>query len=173
MSPSSRARCLVRIVCPVLWRVGASGSAAAPAGTLTIAMHFTPVTRWLDPAEGESTITPFLLLYALHDGLLKPMPGVGSAPSLAESWSMAKDGLSAEFTLRSSARFHNGDPVTADDVKFSFDRYRGGAAKILKDTVDRKSTRLNSSHLVISYAVFCLKKKKKRKEYREVNVQQD
>jgi len=103
-------------------------------------MHFTPVTRWLDPAEGESTITPFLLLYALHDGLLKPMPGVGSAPSLAESWSMAKDGLSAEFTLRSSARFHNGDPVTADDVKFSFERYRGGAAKILKDTVKEIQT---------------------------------
>jgi len=140
MSPSSRARCLVPIVCTVLWLVGASGSAAAPDGTLTIAMHFTPVTRWLDPAEGESTITPFLLLYALHDGLLKPMPGVGSAPSLAESWSMAKDGLSAEFTLRSSARFHNGDPVTADDVKFSFERYRGGAAKILKDTVKEIQT---------------------------------
>src|SRR5256885_11484872 len=31
-------------------------------------------------------------------------------------------------------------------------------------TTDRKSTRLNSSHLVISYAVFCLKKKKKKKE---------
>src|SRR5258708_29161649 len=31
---------------------------------------------------------------------------------------------------------------------------------------DRKSTRLNSSHQIISYAVFCLKKKKKRNEYR-------
>src|SRR3989454_5122837 len=140
MSPSSRARCLVRIVCPVLWRVGASGSAAAPAGTLTIAMHFPPVTRWLDPAEGESTITPFLLLYTLHDGLLKPMPGVGSAPSLAESWSMAKDALSAEFTLRPGIKFHNGEPVTADDVKFSFERYRGGAAKVLKDSVKEVQT---------------------------------
>src|SRR5499427_6580886 len=75
------------------------------------------------------------VVHTLHDGLLKPMPGVGSAPSLAESWSMAKDGLSAEFTLRSSAKFHNGDPVTADDVKFSFERYRGGGAKVLKDMV--------------------------------------
>src|SRR2546426_11956210 len=39
----------------------------------------------------------------------------------------------------------------------------GGAAK-----VDRKSTRLNSSHLVISYAVFCLKKKKKKKKLAEL-----
>ena len=114
---------------------GASGAWAAPEGTLTFALHFSPVTRWLDPAEGESTITPFLLLYALHDGLLKPMPGSGSAPSLAESWSMARDGLSAEFVIRQGARFHNGDAVTADDAKFSFERYRGGGAKVLKDTV--------------------------------------
>src|SRR5262245_7891705 len=114
---------------------GAPGVYAAPEGTLTFALHFSPVTRWLDPAEGESTITPFLLLYALHDGLLKPMPGSGSAPSLAESWSMARDGLSAEFVIRQGARFHNGDAVTADDAKFSFERYRGGGAKVLKDTV--------------------------------------
>src|SRR5437660_9272525 len=36
-----------------------------------------------------------------------------------------------------------------------------GFAEILPDRVDRKSTRLNSSHVAISYAVFCLKKKKK------------
>jgi len=115
--------------------LGAPEAGAAPEGTLTFAMHFSPVPRWLDPAEGESTITPFLLLYALHDGLLKPMPGSGSAPSLAESWSMARDGLSADFTLRAGIKFHNGDPVTAEDVKFSFERYRGGGAKVLKDAV--------------------------------------
>ena len=110
-------------------------AAAAPEGTLTFALHFSPVTRWLDPAESESTITPYLLLYALHDALLKPMPGAAAAPSLAESWSLAKDGLSADFTLRPGIKFHNGDPVTAEDVKFSFERYRGGAAKLLKDNV--------------------------------------
>jgi len=122
------------VLCAVLL-LAATPAAAAPEGTLTFALHFSPVTRWLDPAEGESTITPFLLLYALHDGLLKPMAGSGSAPSLAESWSMSRDGLSAEFILRPGIKFHNGEPVTADDVKFSFERYRGGAAKILKDTV--------------------------------------
>ena len=129
----------ILIVCAVLWLAGAAPAAAAPEGTLTIAMHFSPVTRWLDPADGESTITPFLLLYALHDGLLKPMPGVGSGPSLAESWAMAKDMRSAEFTLR-RAKFHNGEPVTAEDVKFSFERYRGGAAKVLKDAVKEIQT---------------------------------
>jgi peptide/nickel transport system substrate-binding protein len=109
--------------------------AAAPAGTLTFALHYSLPARWLDPAESESIITPYLTLYALHDALLKPMPGAASAPSLAESWSMAKDGLTVDFTLRNNARFHNGDPVTADDVKFSFERYKGGAAKLFKDTV--------------------------------------
>ncbi len=135
----SRRLILVPIILAALWLTGVLGAAAAPEGTLTIAMHFTPVTRWLDPAEGESTITPFLLLYALHDGLLKPMPGVGSGPSLAESWSMSKDMLSADFTLR-AAKFHNGEPVTADDVKFSFERYRGGGAKALKDNVKEIQT---------------------------------
>ena len=77
-----------------------SSAAAAPEGTLTFAMHFSPVPRWLDPAEGESTITPYLLLYALHDALLKPMPG--TVPR-AEPGRVVVDGQgrpSAEFTLR-------------------------------------------------------------------------
>jgi peptide/nickel transport system substrate-binding protein len=134
-------RAMVRLAALVFTLlVGVTSATAAPDGTLTIGMHFTPVARWLDPAEGESTITPFFLLYTIHDGLLKPMPGVGSAPSLAESWSMSKDMLSADFTLRANARFHNGDPVTAEDVKFSFERYRGGAAKVLKDNVKEIQT---------------------------------
>ena len=138
--PGSRLVLAGAILCAVLGLAEGARAAAAPEGTLTIAMHFSPVTRWLDPTEGESTITPYLILYALHDGLLKPMAGVGSGPSLAESWSMAKDGLTADFTLRSGAKFHNGDPVTAEDVKFSFERYRGGAAKVLKDAVKEIQT---------------------------------
>jgi peptide/nickel transport system substrate-binding protein len=134
MRPFPRALRLVVLLLVALSLVAPGSVAAAPEGTLTIGMHFTPVPRWLDPAEGESTITPYLLLYALHDGLLKPMPGVGSGPSLAESWAMAKDMTSADFTLR-KATFHNGEPVTAEDVKFSFERYRGGGAKVLKDNV--------------------------------------
>jgi peptide/nickel transport system substrate-binding protein len=134
-----RPRPIAALAAALLLSLGASGAAAAPEGTLTFALHFSPVTRWLDPAEGESTITPFLLLYALHDGLVKPMAGTLSGPSLAESWSMAKDGLSAEFVLR-RAKFHNGEPVTAEDVKFSFERYKGGGAKILKDKVKEVQT---------------------------------
>ena len=108
---------------------------AAPEGLVTYAFHVTLAPRWLDPGETESAITSFKVLYAIHDALVKPMPTGQTTPSLAESWAMAPDGLSYTFVLRQNAKFHNGDPVTPEDVKFSFDRYKGGAAKLLKDKV--------------------------------------
>src|SRR2546426_7761559 len=47
----------------------------------------------------------------------------------------------------------------------------GSNAKRKPSPADRKSTRLNSSHLVISYAVFCLKKKKKKREHTAQELQ--
>src|SRR5512132_3650889 len=108
---------------------------AAPEGTMTRGVHVTLAARWLDPSDTEAFITPFMVLYALHDALVKPMPGGDNTASLAESWTMSKDGLTYEFVLRRGVKFHNGDPVTADDVKFSFERYHGAAAKLLKDRV--------------------------------------
>ena len=63
------------------------------------------------------------------------MPGNAFAPSLAESWTASKDGLTDEFVLRKGVRFHNGDPVGAEDVKFSFERYKGSVATSLKTRV--------------------------------------
>src|SRR5262245_37241970 len=102
---------------------------------MTWAVHVSLAPTWFDPAETPGIATPFMVLYALHDGLVKPLPGNAMAPSLAESWSASKDGLHYEFVLRPGVRFHNGDPVTADDVKFSFERYRGAAARLMKDKV--------------------------------------
>src|SRR5437867_6652309 len=109
--------------------------ADAPAGQMTWALHFTLAPTLFEPAETPGLITPFIILYALHDALVKPMPGKNMAPSLAESWSTSSDGLVYEFVLRKGARFHNGEPVTGEDVKFSFERYRGISAKTLKDKV--------------------------------------
>ena len=121
--------------------VGASPAPAAPPdGTLAIGVHVTLVSRWLDPGDTEALITPFMVLYALHDALVKPMPGNINTPSLAESWSLAKDGVTYEFVIRKNAKFHNGDPVTAEDVKFTFDRYKGSGAKLLKEKVKEVQT---------------------------------
>ena len=108
---------------------------AAPEGQLTLALHFALAPAWFDPADASGIITPFWILYALHDALVKPMPGKAMAPSLAESWTVSADGLTYEFVLRKGVRFHNGELLTADDVKFSFERYRGASAKTLKDRV--------------------------------------
>jgi peptide/nickel transport system substrate-binding protein len=129
-----------RRVRSVLWLVlilivSAAPAAAQPAGTVTWGVHVTLATRWLDTAETESEITPFMILYALHDAVVKPMPGNLNAPSLGESWTMSKDGRTWEFVLRKGVRFHNGEPVTAEDVKFSFERYKGGAASLFRERV--------------------------------------
>ncbi len=110
-------------------------ASAAPEGQLTWGVHISLAPTWLDPAEAPGIITPYMVYYALHDALVKPMPGQPEAPSLAESWSVSKDGLVYEFVLRQGVRFHNGEPVTAEDVKFSFERYRGSAKQALKDRV--------------------------------------
>src|SRR5262245_54410205 len=110
-------------------------AAAAPEGQLTLAGTVTIAPTWFEPAETPGVITPFLTLYALHDALVKPMPGNAWAPCLAESWTASKDGLTYEFVLRKGVRFHNGDPVTAEDVKFSFERYKGGGASTLQARV--------------------------------------
>jgi len=116
---------------------GAPGTAfaAAPSGQLIWGIHVSLAPTWFDPAETQALITPFMVLYALHDAMVKPMPGTSQAPCLAESWSASEDGLSYEFVLRKGAKFHNGDPVTAEDVQFSFERYRGASHALMQDQV--------------------------------------
>jgi peptide/nickel transport system substrate-binding protein len=118
------------LVCSVV----VSDLAAKPAGEVRYAIHFTIAPTFLDPAE-TTGITSFLFLYALHDSLVKPMPGDMRTPSLAESWSESDDGLTYDFRLRQGVTFHNGDPLTAEDVKFSFERYRGVSASLFREKV--------------------------------------
>src|SRR6201998_1675 len=115
--------------------VPGSSFAAGAQGQLTWGVHVSLAPTWFDPAETPGMITPYMVLYALHDALVKPMPGQPRGNALAESWSVSKEGLIYEFVLRKNALFHNGDPVTADDVKFSLERYRGTASKLLKERV--------------------------------------
>jgi peptide/nickel transport system substrate-binding protein len=110
-------------------------SAAAQPSQMTWAIHITLAPTWFDPGEHSGIITIMKVLYAIHDAMVKPMPGNRMAPSLAESWTVSKDGLTYDFVLRKGVVFHNGDPFTAEDVKFSFDRYKGAAAKLYKAKV--------------------------------------
>jgi peptide/nickel transport system substrate-binding protein len=109
--------------------------AVGPAGQLTYGVHISLAPTWFEPAETPSLVTPYMLYYALHDAMLKPMPGELMAHSLAESWSATEDGMSYSFVLRDAVTFHNGEKVTAEDVKFSFERYRGASKTPLHDRV--------------------------------------
>jgi peptide/nickel transport system substrate-binding protein len=102
-----------------------------PTGEMTVAWHVTLAPAWFDPAEAPPQITPFGMLYALHEGLVRPLPGQRMGAALAESWTESPDGRIYEFKLRQGLKFHNGDPFTAEDVLFSFERYKGvGAAEL-------------------------------------------
>ena len=126
MSPPATPRArLAAVLIATLLCAGLARPAAAPAaeGELRWALHVTLAAKWLDPAETEAFNTPYMVLYAVHDALVRPMPAGLMTPSLAESWSESKDHLVYTFNLRKNARFHNGDPVTAEDVKYSFEQY--------------------------------------------------
>ena len=90
-------------------RPGPAANAASPEGQLTWGVHISLAPTWFDPAETPGMITPFMVMYALHDAVVKPMPGKPVAPSLAKSWTVSPDGLTYEFVLRKGVKFHNGD----------------------------------------------------------------
>jgi peptide/nickel transport system substrate-binding protein len=108
---------------------------AKPQGQITVGVHVSLAPIWMDPAQTSGIITPYMLLYALHDAMAKDLPGRPQAPCLAESWSVAEDGLTYDFVLRKDVPFHNGEPVTAEDVKFSFERYHGASYALMKERI--------------------------------------
>ena len=119
----------------VIAAAAAAPAGAAPEGQMTWGVHVSLAPTWFDPAETSGIITPFIVLYALHDAMVRPSAGHSMAPSLAESWSVSPDALVYEFVLRRGVKFHNGETVSAEDVKFSFERYRGASSKVLKENV--------------------------------------
>ncbi len=110
-------------------------AASKPEGELTYAMHVTLAPAWFDPGLNTGIISPKMVQYGLHDALFKPMPEGRMTPSLAESYTESPDKLLYEFKLRPGITFHNGQPITAEDVKFTFERYKGAAATLLKEKV--------------------------------------
>ena len=57
----------------------------------------------------------------IYEGLLRYTTGLEAMPQLAKSWEISEDGLTYTFHLQENAKWHDGEPFTADDVVFSAD----------------------------------------------------
>jgi peptide/nickel transport system substrate-binding protein/oligopeptide transport system substrate-binding protein len=75
----------------------------------------------LDPSLAQS-VYDSLPVNQIFDGLVDVDPSLGVRPALAETWTRSDDGRTYVFHLRPGVRFHDGRPVTADDVRFTIER---------------------------------------------------
>jgi peptide/nickel transport system substrate-binding protein len=105
-----------------------------PKGKLVLAWHTNIATRWLDPQQHDGTASPDNFIMALHDGLIKNLREMRyNHPALAERFAMAEDAKSTTFWLRPGLKFHDGSPVTPDDVKWSYEHYRGAWGDVVHE----------------------------------------
>jgi len=131
------------------------GLAQEPKGTLVFAVESLGA-QTLDPIlEGRPGNAVYqAIMYDSLVGFSLEKGGVG--PGVAERWELSKDGLSWTFYLRPGQKFHNGDPLTAADVKFSLERQMGPASlaaasatmrRIIKsiEVVDDLTVRINTT----------------------------
>lgn len=111
--------------------VAATPLLAAPEGGLVIAENETPEN--LDPANATNSTVDQLLI-DVYDTLVQfPAGETSVAGELAQDWEVSEDGLSYTFTLRDDVTFHDGSPLTADDVVFTLDRLQAASAAVLND----------------------------------------
>ena len=129
-------RGLLAVVMCIIWGVflcwTGNVSAAPPEGVLKYAIHWALSADDNDPSSGGWTNTADMQMRLLHEALVKPMSESMYSPCLAESWTNSPDYRVYEFKLRQGVKFHNGDPVTAEDVVFTFRRYKTANAKLIQ-----------------------------------------
>lgn len=125
------------VILAVLHFVGPQVSAQTPKGVMKGAWHHNISADWFDPSVCSPSIVNYCPLYFYHDALIKPMPDALYGPCLAESWTISPDYRIYKFKLRKGVKFHNGDEMTADDVVFTFKRYKAGPASILHSRIEK------------------------------------
>src|SRR5215472_14136893 len=114
------------------------GAFAAAADGMTLAWHTNIAPRWLDPLQHDGGATPDNFINIVHDALIKNYKKeLFDHLALADQFDFAEDARSATFRLRPDLHFHDGSPVTPDDVKWSFEHYHGAWSGVLHDRTDR------------------------------------
>ncbi len=115
----------------------ARAAAVVPKGKIVLAWHTNIAARWLDPQQHDGTASPDNFLMALQDALIKNFRETRyDHPALAEGYDFAEDAKSATFRLRPGNKFHDGALVTPEDVKWSYEHYRGAWGEVLHENTD-------------------------------------
>jgi ABC-type transport system substrate-binding protein len=121
-----------------LRRASAAAGGVTPKGKMTLAWHTNIAPRWLDPGQHDGSATPDNFINVLHDALIKNYKKeLYDHLALADRFDFGEDARSATFRLRENLHFHDGSPVTPEDVKWSYENYHGAWAQVLHDRTDR------------------------------------
>jgi peptide/nickel transport system substrate-binding protein len=147
---------LLKAACLALAMVTAAASAEAARSDVSVGMQLEPPN--LDPTAGAAAAIDEVTYANVFEGLTRIGADGTVMPALAKSWDISADGLIYTFHLVTGARFHDGTPFDATDVKFSLDRARAPESQnaqknlfvdIAKvDVVDPATVRVTLSHPV-------------------------
>ena len=103
--------------------IGCSGDKAKDSSEIVVGIP-QDLEDSLDPHKALAAGTKEIL-FNVYEGLLKPDSQGNNIPAVAESYTVSEDLMSYTFKLRDGIKFHNGKNVTADDVKYSIDKFAG------------------------------------------------
>lgn len=103
--------------------IGCSGDKAKDSSEIVVGIP-QDLEDSLDPHKALAAGTKEIL-FNIYEGLLKPDSQGNNIPAVAESYTVSEDLMTYTFKLRDGIKFHNGKNVTADDVKYSIDKFAG------------------------------------------------
>ena len=117
--------------------VRSAAGEVVPSGKMVLAWHTNIAPRWLDPLQHDGGATGDNFLNVLQDALIKNFrEKLYDHLALAEHFEFTEDAKSAVFQLRPGIKFHNGGTITPEDVKWSYEHYHGGWAKVLHEKTE-------------------------------------
>src|SRR6516165_5958216 len=118
-------------------RSAVAAGEVGPSGKMVLAWHTNIAPRWLDPLQHDGGATGDNFLNVLQDALIKNFrEKLYDHLALAEHFEFTEDAKSAVFQLRPGIKFHNGGTITPEDVKWSYEHYHGGWAKVLHEKTE-------------------------------------
>ncbi|HEY8446324.1 MAG TPA: ABC transporter substrate-binding protein [Thermomicrobiales bacterium] len=117
-----------------------------PGGVLKVGMQADPTA--LDPHK-QSLTAIWHVVEHIYSRLTKILPDLSVGPELAESWEISEDGLVYTFKLRQGVTFHNGRPLVAEDVKYSFERYGSEESVVRSDLASVESVEAPDDSTVV------------------------